>query len=197
VFLYRLVSKHFGKVIFSTFFGIVIYLMISTPTYETTINKVEFRKHEDKSIHYFYKIDGVYFSSRLDKYTWGTIFYDHKDNTIHLKTINAAKGLLILSVILLSFIQLVLVMSIDPYFDLSEIQRRSLIDICQIKEDDDGNYNFVAFGKSFCKIKPTFGKIDKSYISLYSAPTIWRLMMMKKFTTKSIQRNNKLSRLGI
>lgn len=199
---YRFFIKHWARIAFSSSFFGVFYSMISLPNNVILSNKVEFRKIESDKIYYFYKIEDNYESSVLDKSTWGTIEYDHDTKILHRITTNDQKAVLLVLVIFMGMIQLFLIWDMSPYFDVSDIRKNSLLDVCRFELGDDGHYRSILFGRIFKVINLPSGwtpKIQnpKSYLSIYSIPSLFRIWKMEKFSNVSLNRNRKISKLGI
>lgn len=78
----------------------------------------------------------------------------------------------------------------SDYFNSSMCQRLSMVKISTLDIDDDGIYNCIVFGRTY--YKNYFGSIPYSI-----APTILELRHLKPFINKSINRDKKLSDIGI
>jgi len=191
-----LVSKNWGKILFGMCVLFSLGLFLNTPGYITSSDKIEFEKSENNKTYYFIKKNDIYQSVLLDS--------DHvkRGNYIDFTEINGNKvltGLLFLCLLLGQFFYILE----NGGIHFRDAQRFAIVNISKFEVDDDGIYNCVVFGRTYYKLIPGFLIGENflyrvsAYLSFKYAPTLWEIRHCDRFRNRSIDRNSKLSIIGI
>jgi len=195
LFLYYFISKNLGKVLYWIFYTWCFILMLNVPSSEVTNHKIEFTKELSDTTYTFIKFDGMYRSINID----GETFIKEGDIVYHT-TFNPGKIFSIVAIVLLTSIHFIIfIESNGPYLDFEIAQRKSLIGLSRFEIDDDGIYNCVVFGRSWYKFPKSFevrGKVSSHIVDVFG-PTLRGLKYRDRFKSKSSDRENKLSKIGI
>ncbi len=195
-FFRHLMFKNWGKILFGICILFSLGWFLNTPVYRTKSDKIEFEKSDNGKVYYFIKTDDTYHSVLLDD--------NHIKSGNYIDSTRKNENKLLLGFLFLCLLitQGALIMEDGWKISFSDSQRFAIINISKFEVDDDGIYNCVVFGRTYYKLYPNFlaltynGRVS-SYLPVGYAPTLWEIKHLDQFRNRSVDRNNKLSMLGI
>ncbi len=193
-FFYYFILENWGRLIVLSLLILCLYFSFTIPKYVSDVYKIEFEMLDDKGdIHYFIKKStGINGSDFLSVDKLGGVF-SKRENSILYTHFNDLKILSFFLLGIMILVQFVLLLEEgwSDYLNFNKSQRLSMVKISTVDVDDDGLYNCIVFGRTYYKLYYNDG------ISYSIAPTILELRHLKPFINKSINRDKKLSDIGI